>query len=66
MEHKYIVVRVTYTPYGGKLEEEDREFSDRVQAEKYVQMFNSICESNISYIIKRINVMDEQKQQKDQ
>ncbi|MBQ1482818.1 MAG: hypothetical protein IIZ28_04520 [Erysipelotrichaceae bacterium] len=65
MEHKYIVVRVTYTPYGGRLEEEDRVFSDRVEAEKYVQMFNSICESNISYIIKRINVMDGEKQEED-
>ncbi|MBQ5444960.1 MAG: hypothetical protein IIU29_07220 [Erysipelotrichaceae bacterium] len=57
MEHKYIVVRVTYTPYGEKLEEEDRTFSDRVQAEKYAEMFNSICESNISYSIRKINIV---------
>lgn len=57
MEHKYIVVRVTYTPYGERREDEDRIFSDRVQAEKYAEMFNRICESNISYSVKKINVM---------
>ena len=57
MEHKYIVVRVTYTPYGERKEVEDRTFSDRIQAEKYAEMFNRICESNISYSIRKVNVI---------
>ncbi len=56
MEHKYIVVRVSFTPYGEKKEAEDRVFSDRLEAEKYADMSNRICESNISYVIKKINV----------
>ena len=57
MEHKYIVVRVTYTPYGERFEDEKRVFDDRLEAEKYAKMKNQFCESNISSCIQKINVV---------
>jgi hypothetical protein len=57
MEHKYIVVRVTYTPYGERFEDEKRVFDDRLEAEKYAKMKNQFCESNISYCMQKINVV---------
>ena len=58
MEHRYIVIRSSFTPYGKVESEEVRTFSDRIEAEKYIELSNQICESNVSYSIKRINITD--------
>ena len=58
MEHKYNVVRTSFTPYGGKREEEVRSFSDRIEAEKYIELSNQICESNVTYSLKKLNITD--------